>query len=72
MDVLVTGGAGFIGSNLTEALVDKHRVTILDDLSLGTEDNLSSVLKSVELVEGSILDEKTVSKAVRGKDIVFH
>ena len=69
MRILITGGAGFIGSNIAEALVDKHDVVVLDNFFLGSKDNLP---KGVDLVEGDVLDEKTVSKAAKGADIVFH
>lgn len=53
--VVVTGGAGFIGSNLAEALVEEgHRVVVVDDLSTGRMENLHTV--SIELVRGSITD----------------
>lgn len=70
---LVTGGAGFIGSNIVERLVEKDvEVVVLDDLYLGTEDNLSEVRDEIEFVEGSVLDEEKVKEAVQGVDVVFH
>ncbi|MEV6689908.1 NAD-dependent epimerase/dehydratase family protein [Micromonospora sp. NPDC051196] len=75
MRVLVTGGAGFIGSHLCEFLVRQHHdVTVLDELSTGSVANLASCLDAgtVRLVEGSILDRDLVSECVRGKDAVFH
>jgi nucleoside-diphosphate-sugar epimerase len=70
--VLVTGGAGFIGSHLAEALVSlKARVTILDDLSGGTRDNFAS-FGPVEFVHGSILDQDLLSRYTRGCRYVFH
>ena len=53
MKALVTGGAGFIGSNLVEALVDDHEVIILDSLHTGSMDNLKSVQKDVKFIKGS-------------------
>lgn len=53
MKALVTGGAGFIGSNLVEALVDDYEVTILDSLHTGSMDNLKSVQKDVKFIKGS-------------------
>src|SRR3989338_365889 len=71
MNVLVTGGAGFIGSNLAERLVkDGHSVRVLDDFSLGKPDNLNSV--KVEVVKGDIRDYETVKKAARGIDVIFN
>ncbi len=53
MKALVTGGAGFIGSNLVEALVDDYEVTVLDNLHTGSMDNLQSVQKDVKFIKGS-------------------
>ncbi|MGO9344217.1 MAG: NAD-dependent epimerase/dehydratase family protein [Acidimicrobiales bacterium] len=74
MDVLVTGGAGFIGANLCGALrdcPDVDRVVVLDDLSSGKIENLES-LKDVELVTGSILDERSLARASAGVDAIVH
>ncbi len=69
---LVTGGAGFIGSNLVGALVaDDVTVRVLDDLSTGYAANLES-LPEVDLVEGSVTDATAVGNAVRECDAVFH
>ena len=58
MKCLVTGGAGFIGSNIAEALISLgHEVVILDNFSLGKEENLSGIRNKVEIVKG---DVKTV------------
>jgi len=70
MNVLVTGGAGFIGSHLTEALLaDGHAVRVLDDLSTGYVENL---FESADLFEGDVADEALVGKAMGGVDVVFH
>lgn len=70
---LVTGGAGFVGSHLVEALVQKGvRVTVLDDLSSGTLENLEGSLSHVRFIEGSILDVETLNAACEGVDVVFH
>ena len=69
--ILITGGAGFIGSNLAElALGRGHSVTVLDDLSTGFADNLDGL--DVRFVEGSILDEDSLSSAMAGADSVVH
>jgi UDP-glucose 4-epimerase len=70
MEVLVTGGAGFIGSNLAQQLVDDgHRVRVLDDLSTGYAEN---VPRDADLVHGDVADEATVRSAIEGVDLVFH
>jgi UDP-glucose 4-epimerase len=67
---LVTGGAGFIGSNLVDALVaGGHQARVLDDLSTGYRDNVPA---DVELVEASITDAAAVRRAVDGVEVVFH
>src|SRR5690606_9182986 len=71
--LLVTGGAGFIGSHLVERLVaDGHEVRVLDDLSSGQRSNLAAVASSVELIEGDIADPATVARAVADRDGVVH
>jgi UDP-glucose 4-epimerase len=72
---LVTGGAGFIGSHLTDSLVaDGHRVIVLDDLSGGSRENLARSLAtgSVRLVEGSVLDRELVDGCMRAADVCVH
>jgi UDP-glucose 4-epimerase len=75
MQILVTGGAGFIGSHLCERLIkDGHMVTALDNFSTGRASNLISLenLPSFVLVEGSILDLETLKPLVEKADYVFH
>ena len=75
MNILVTGGAGFIGSHLCERLVlDGHKVTAVDDFSTGKPENLENLKHSdlFTIVEGSILDLSLVYDLVRGADYVFH
>jgi len=70
---LVTGGAGFIGSNLVEALVKRgERVRVLDNLSTGKMANLRPFLKVIEWAEGDIRDPKTCQKAMNNIEIVLH
>jgi UDP-glucose 4-epimerase len=70
---LVTGGAGFIGSHISERLVrEGHAVRVLDDLSSGKEENLASFRSDVELIRGDIRDADVVKRATKGVDIVFH
>ncbi len=72
MKVLVTGGAGFVGSNLVDALVVQNVKTIvLDDLFTGKIENLPKS-NLVEFVEGSVCDEDLVKKLVKEVDLVFH
>ncbi len=71
--VLVTGGAGFIGSHLVDALVSHGAyVTILDDLSTGSRDNIKHVDRHLTFIEGSITDVETCIKAAENKKIIFH
>src|SRR5262245_2810397 len=70
---LVTGGAGFVGSHIVEALVRRgDRVRVLDNFDTGKRENLQAVLGQVELVTGSVADAAAVAKAVAGCDFVFH
>ena len=73
MNVLVTGGAGFIGSHLVAALIaDGHAVTVLDNLSTGNLSNLTPIASSITFVEGDILNEDLVESHVRRADLVYH
>lgn len=73
MRYLVTGGAGFIGSNTVDELLRRgHSVTVLDDLSAGKEENLAGVRGKIDFVRGSITDPEAVAKAARGADYVIH
>lgn len=73
MRYLVTGGAGFIGSNIVDELVRRgHDVTVLDDLSSGKEENLAGVRKKIALQVGSIVDLAAVQEACKGVDYVLH
>ncbi|MEY2534907.1 MAG: UDP-glucose 4-epimerase [bacterium] len=73
--ILVTGGAGFIGSHLVQSLVDRGaRVVVLDDLSTGNRENLEHDWAdgNVDLVEGSTTDEQLVDRLVADSDVTFH
>jgi nucleoside-diphosphate-sugar epimerase len=73
MRYLVTGGAGFIGSNIVDELVRRGAaVAVLDDLSAGKESNLASVRDKIDLQVGSITDLATTQKACEGVDYVIH
>lgn len=70
---LVTGGAGFIGSHLVDALVMRgSRIRVLDDLSTGLRDNLAHLGSRIDLIEGSITDPEMVARAVKDAAVVFH
>jgi len=75
MHTVITGGAGFIGSHLADYLLaDGDRVTVLDDFSTGNPANLAEANKSpwFRLIEGSVLDQKMVTRAIYSADRVFH
>ena len=70
---LVTGGAGFIGSNLVRALLARgDRVRVLDDFSSGLRENLEEVCDDIELVEGDVRDPDLCCRAAKGAEVVFH
>jgi nucleoside-diphosphate-sugar epimerase len=70
---LVTGGAGFIGSNIVDELVRRgHEVVVLDNLSAGKEENLAGVRKKIEFRAESITDLAAVQSASKGADYVIH
>src|SRR5438874_9594790 len=73
MRYLVTGGAGFIGSNTVDELVQRgHGVVVLDDLSSGKEDNLAEIRNKITLIKGSITDIELVRKAMHDAEFVLH
>jgi nucleoside-diphosphate-sugar epimerase len=70
---IVTGGAGFIGSHIADALVQKgFDVTIVDNLATGRAGNIAHLLDSVEFIEKSILDDAALAQAFAGAEVVFH
>jgi UDP-glucose 4-epimerase len=73
MRVLVTGGAGFIGSHLCDALISNDdEVTILDNLSTGSEKNIAHLELNLKIYQGDIRDQKLVESLVEKNDLVFH
>lgn len=73
MRYLVTGGAGFIGSNTVDELVRRgHDVVVLDDLSAGKAENLTNVKAKIEIVQHSITNSNKLREACRGVDFVIH
>lgn len=71
--VLVTGGAGFIGSNLADELIRQGaRVTIIDNLITGFRENLDEIDGDFEFIEGDINDDAAVAKAIDGVEVIFH
>lgn len=72
---LITGGAGFIGSHLTEKLLaEGHQVTVVDNFSTGQQTNLEAVLDhdNLTILNGSITDQTLLTDAVRGMDVIYH
>ncbi len=72
--ILVTGGAGFIGSNLVDALVKDNDVIVLDDYSTGKLENLAQAQHSgrLEIIEGSILDQDRLNTIIPKVDVIYH
>ena len=75
MRILITGGAGFLGSHLSDRLIaDGHKITVLDNLATGRKENLSAHLGGANLkfIEGSILDLPLVERLTKDTEYVFH
>jgi len=73
MKYLITGGAGFIGSNIAEELLNRgHQVRVLDNFSTGRRENLSEFIDSIELIEGDLRNYHNVREAVEEMDFVLH
>ena len=71
--ILVTGGAGFIGSCLVKSLVGSSvDVVVFDNLERGSIDRLNSIKDQIEIINGDIRDTKEVEKAVKGSDVIYH
>ena len=70
---LVTGGAGFIGSHLVEALLDRgHHVRVFDNFSTGNLVNLERVRSRIEMIVGDLVDAQAVTAAAHGVETIFH
>ncbi|MFZ3169375.1 MAG: NAD-dependent epimerase/dehydratase family protein [Candidatus Methanoperedens sp.] len=71
--VLITGGAGFIGSHLAEALIRKgYDIIIVDDMSRGRSENLKNIINKIEFIRGNILNFELMEELVKRSDIIFH
>jgi len=71
--ILVTGGAGFIGSHIAAALVARgDKVRVLDNLSTGFRSNMQGFIDRIEFIEGNLLDPQTIANSVAGVDCIFH
>lgn len=72
-NILVTGGAGFIGSNLVkELLKSNNRISVLDNLSTGSLNNLQDVLSDLEFIKGDIRDSDLMKKIIKKKEVLYH
>jgi nucleoside-diphosphate-sugar epimerase len=70
---LITGGAGFIGSNIAKTLVAKgEKVKILDNFNTGKKDNIAEFIDEIEVIDGDFTNEKMVQSALKQVDVVFH
>src|SRR5437764_4867158 len=73
MKVLVTGGAGFIGSHIVRRMLDlEHEVVVLDNFSTGRRSNLDAVASDVEVIDGDVGCQEHVEQAIEGCDAVYH
>ncbi|HXU95355.1 MAG TPA: NAD-dependent epimerase/dehydratase family protein [Candidatus Nitrosotalea sp.] len=73
MNYVITGGAGFIGSHLAKALLEKgHSVKIIDNLSTGTKSNLDGILEKISFHGIDVLDYKSLEKVLQGSQGIFH
>ncbi|MBI4692192.1 MAG: SDR family oxidoreductase [Candidatus Terrybacteria bacterium] len=71
--ILITGGAGFIGSNLIKELLGRgYQVCVIDNLSTGNIKNIEPFLNKIEFIEGDLIDLETVKNAVKGVDYILH
>jgi nucleoside-diphosphate-sugar epimerase len=71
--VMITGGAGFIGSHLTEALLEKNaHVVVLDNFCTGMKENIKPFIKDIKLIDGNITDYSSTLKASRNVDYIIH
>lgn len=72
-NVVITGGAGFIGSCILEKLVEYNcEITIIDNLSMGSTSNIEHLIEKVNFIKADISNVRILNKAFKGKDIVFH
>jgi len=70
---LVTGGAGFIGSHIVDELLARGiKVTVIDNLSTGNRRNLAHVWERISFFQGDICDQKILTKAAQGSEVIFH
>ena len=72
MRALITGGSGFIGSFLAEQIHLSNEVTVLDNLSTGTEENLRNVSNDVNFVKGDIRDTDLIDSLIKNADLICY
>ena len=72
MKIIITGGAGFIGSHLVEKLLSKHNIIVIDNLSTGRIENIKKFLPKITFVKADVSKIEKIKKYFKGVEIVFH
>jgi nucleoside-diphosphate-sugar epimerase len=71
--IVITGGASFIGSHLAELLLENNaKITIIDNLTSGTKENINQILSDVEFINGDVREKDIIDKALKGNEMIFH
>ena len=71
--IVITGGASFIGSHLAQLLLENNaKITIIDNLTSGTKENINQILSDIEFINGDVREKDIIDKALKGNEMVFH